>query len=262
MTQNEHTQQKVDAAPEFSKLMLGTLLLSTKEYSSSISVFPGACAYPWFEMQAAFHMNFTLYENGKKTATFSSEQCSEEGNIRVDFDDMARAVGRPLQGMVFVELFESARIPVDVYVSAVEKKTGVYVSYPALAFMGDRIYANVHTHQLENTNFWPGVASTENTEVSVVVINPYEDPFFFQVHLIAEDGSRRQSKAIKTKPLTQVTVSLDELFTVETLRDITRGGRGTICIASQYKHIGYVMFRDRTSGIITSVDHTHNYQMV
>ena len=162
-------------------------------------------------------------------------------------------------GMMIIEYFHAKDIPVEVYTNHVHRETSSYFATNAIAFTGDQLYPDVHTTQLENTLFWPGVLCNEDVDTRVVVINPYKLTFSFQIHLILGDGNRKQTTVLKLAPYTSGIYSLEELFSdeIEDLFDFT--GKNSICVASQYKQVSYAMIRDRRTGIVTTMDHLHNY---
>jgi hypothetical protein len=242
-----------------SVLNSAALLPSTAEYSTVLNLFPGNNAHAPWGTEGSFFVSITIYNDGKKIAKIHSPQCTEKGNIRLDFDELAGMLPCPTKGMMTIEYHHAKDIPVELYTTHIHRETGAYFATNAIAYMGDQLYPTVHTTQLENTLFWPGLVCNEETETQILVINPYKLTFGFQIHLFLGDGSREQSEVLRLQPFSSETYAVEDLFkgSISRLREFT--GRNSICVASQYKQISYVMFNDRKTGIITTVDHLHNY---
>ena len=245
------------AAASVSSLFLGSLLLPTDEYDTSVVIFPGSNASPTYQMEARFGASAEIFQRGLRVGAVHSEWCDEEGSVTIPLSVIGNLRGQSVQGLVRFRLDETATIPVDVYLASVHRQTGTYVSYPALPFIGDKVYPDHHVQFLENTNFWPAVVSDETTETFVVVMNGYDEPFSLQVHLFSPDGVRYQSKQIKVSAHTVREISIAEHFShLGTVHGYS------LCVASQFKHISYVGLKEKKTGIVTCIDHTHNYQML
>ena len=253
----EAREEQVIADP--TRLLVGSLLLPTEEYSTSLSIFPGTCAYPWFNLEGEFGMTVSVFNSNSTPTVYRSEYCNEQGNIRVELDSLGIEKAPGLFRYVLIELSQTQKIPVDIYLSAVHRETGVYISYPGLVFIGDQIFSDLHSNHLENTTFWPGLVSAGDAEVCTAILNPYNEPFFYQIHMIHGDGVRLQSKSFKIAKKSCSFKSLKDVFGSDFLN---LPPATSICITSQFKHVGYVAFRDTKAGIFTSLDHTHTYQMV
>lgn len=239
-------------------IKLASLLPATDEYSTLINLFPGINAHPPWGTHGVFFLSITLFSHGNEVGKIHSGLVSEGGNIRVDFDDLTHLFGSPEYGLCIMDLHRASDIPVDLYLAHVHRRTGVYVAYPALAYVGSQLYPTVHTDQLENTLFWPGLLVAPNMQACVAVMNPYSVPMGFQIHLYLPDGRREQTELMRLRPYSAGVFPLEELF-FGLSRLIGSEGRSSVCVSAQYKVIAYIMMREAGTGIITMLDHLHNY---
>jgi hypothetical protein len=241
-----------------SQLKLACLVLPVDQYATVLNLFPGNNAHPPWGTHGSFFFSAMLYVQGHPAGRLHSPCVSERGNIRVNFDELTELLPAPAQSLGVVELNHARNIPIEVYLSHIHRQTGVYVAYPAMAFVGDQLYPTVHTQQLENTLFWPGLMTTEHTESCVAVLNPYEVTMGFQVHLLRGDGQRNQSQLLRLKPFETAMLAVEELFP-GTTESGANEEKTSVCVAAQYKLIAYMVLRDRATGIITTIDHLHTY---
>jgi hypothetical protein len=241
-----------------SQLKLACLILPANQYATVLNLFPGNNAHPPWGAQGSFFFSATIYIQGHPTGRLHSPCVSESGNIRVNFDELTDLLPVSAQSLGIVELHHAHDIPVEVYLSHIHRHTGVYVAYPATAFVGDQLAPTVHTQQLENTLFWPGLMTTEYTESCVTVLNPFEVPMGFQVHLLRGDGQRNQSQPLRLKPFETVLLALEELFP-GAVKPGAAEENISLCVAAQYKLIAYMVMRDRATGVISTIDHLHTY---
>lgn len=245
-----------------SMLRFASYLLPTDQYSTVMVNFPGTNCIPHFQSHGDFYHSFQFWVEGKKVADLHGPHCTDQGMVELHFDDVLKGVGEGLSGVVITEFYHSSKVPAEIYFAHFHKKTGQYLSYPGLPFQGDELYPEVHANQLENTLFWPGLTTNKNIGFSVMVLNPYNLAFSYQISLYRPNGERVQSEVLKLKRRRAKIHALEDLFPeyVEEVR--ANQGRSALCVAAQYKIVVYGLIRDVRSGVITAVDHFHNYCLI
>ena len=241
-----------------SLLMLAGHLPPTDQYSTFIHLFPGNNAHPPWGTKGFFQFGITAYVGGRETGRIESGVCDENGNMKVEINPAAET-GAPAQGMYIVECHHAKEIPVEVYGFHVHKATGTYVSCNISPFIGDKLYPEVHTNQLENTLFWPGIIADEDNEPYSVVVNPYDAVMGFQIHLMTGSGVVARTETLRLKAKTSQEFSLCRLFE-DFERDIRKhNGMFSYCISSQYKLVTYFMLRNKIHKVMSMMDHLHNF---
>lgn len=240
-------------------LNFAAMMLNPRSFTTRVTLFPGSYATPTFQTWGDFFITFSIYREGKLLGRIHSEQCTTEGVVEVDLDRLTDLYDSDTSLFVHAAYSHTNEVPVELYFSHVHRETGVYISYPALAFMGDLNFPRVHREQLENTLFWPGVCIEEGVEASIVVLNPYRMRFGFQASLFLPGGKRQQTPIRHIGSHRLQILSLEELFpgSEETIR--TNQGRCAICVAAQHKVAAYSMLRSKKSGAATVIDHFHTY---
>lgn len=245
-----------------SALRLVSLLLPTKQYLSSIVHFPGSYCIPHYQVQGDFLHTVSIIVEGRKIAEISGKHLTERQMVEIYFDDVLKHLREDCSGLVLTELFHSAKVPVELYVSHIHRKTGAYLSYPGMAFMGDQLFPQVHATQLENTLFWSGVPTEPEIATEIAVINPFDTPMSYQISLFVDGKDRMQSHPQKLAKLRVGWHAVEDLFPDIQTIIAGNGGRAALCVAAQYKLAAYVVFRRRSDKIITTIDHLHNYVLV
>jgi hypothetical protein len=242
-----------------SPLFTATMLPSTRDYSTALNLFPGNNAHEPWGKQGTFFASVLIYSKGRLITKIHTPHCTEKGNIRISIDEFIDRDACPEGGVMILEYHHANEIPVEAYSNHVHRETGSYYATNVIAFIGDQLAPVVHATQLENTLFWPGIICNDQVQTKVAVVNPYRQIFAFQVHLYLENGQRCQTEVLKLKPFAHHVYSVEDLFPeqIDALHELT--GRNSLCIASQYKQISYGMLCDRKTGIVTTMDHFHNY---
>lgn len=243
------------------ELQFAAPLLPTKEYSTFVTNFPGMNCFEPYGTSGNFFLSFTFYRGGKKVGELHSNHVDEKGCIQSFFDEFTDFFPESFDGLVITHYHFALNVPPELYVSAVHKKTGAYVAFPASAYMGDTIYIEGHARHLENTMFWPGIVANEHSQESVIILNPYDVPFSYQVSLFLKDRKREQTPIKKIRPFSSQTFSIDELFPNYRDEILASDGMCSLCVAAQYKVVALIMFKNRETGIITTIDHPHSYGM-
>jgi hypothetical protein len=241
------------------RLQFACLFPDPGEYATQLNLFPGNNAHAPWGTEGQFQLNVGLYSQSMNVGNLESPLVDASGNIRLQLDSALSTGSQISGGIALIDLDHESTIPVEIYLSHIHRKSQVYIAYPALSFAGDQLYPTVHTHQLENTLFWPGISCSKEVQPGVVVVNPYRSIMSFQVHLIRGDGSREHAEVIQIAPRSSGIYLLESLFPCEDLLASSGEMRASLCVSAQYKLVAYMMLRDRAAGVITSIDHLHTY---
>ena len=237
-------------------------LLRHEDFSTTVSVFPGSYAWAPWGTKGEFFISFTVYDAGEKLGEIHTEFCTQDGHITVDFGQFLKHRPSRGDGAILAKYHHASDIPVELYFANVHKKTGTYLSYPSLPFMGDKLYPEQHTQQLENTMFWPGLINDHTMTASVVVVNPYKVSFSYQISLFKPDGERVQTEPLKLKPFRSSEHKIEDLF--PEVRGVSAANQGaySICIAAQYKLVAFHKIVHNQSKAITALDHLHSFCLI
>jgi hypothetical protein len=128
--------------------------------------------------------------------------------------------------------------------------------------MGDVLYPDFHATQLENTLFWPGLPTNDQTEAEMIVVNPYKLKLEYQLSVFLNDQRRAQSGIFSVDAYSARTHTLSQVFHEEYPALMAAGGEASVCIGAQYKVVAFMSMRQRGSNVITTMDHLHTYQLV
>ena len=103
---------------------------------------------------------------------------------------------------------------------------------------------------------WPGVAANTAFASSVLLLNYHPRPTSVRLDLFAPSGRSLSSETLSVDARMPRTLDLEQ--TVPGARDLLsrEGGYGSLRIWSAYKVPGFILMRNRSSGVITSFDHT------
>jgi hypothetical protein len=103
---------------------------------------------------------------------------------------------------------------------------------------------------------WPGVAASPTYATSVLLLNYHPRPTAVRFDLFAPSGRGLSSAALSIDARMPRTFDLEQ--TVPGARDLltAEGGFGSLRIWSAYKLPGFVMIAHRSTGVISSFDHT------
>ena len=247
---------------KISLLRFCCVLLPPSEYNMYLTQFPGTNCHPPYGLGGEFYVDMRVYDRGKLVGTISTSHCTEKGLLNVDLQDMTQYYEPSGYGVLVTDFYHPSDIPVELYFRNIHKKTGSYLAYPSLPFIGDEIYAAWHSEMLENTIFWPGVICSDTTETGLFVANPYDMPYSYQVSLYLGAERVAQTKVFKVSARSAKSHSVEELFPEHLEQVRNSNGQASLCVTGQYKVIAYVTIRDKKSGVITTVDHLHGYLFI
>ena len=256
------SQQPLTYNPEsLGKILCVGWLPHTGDYATVINHFPSDNIHPpWVPLgtKGRFFATVCLYDEGKLVTKLHSACCDETGCLRFDLDDALKLLP-PFSGMLVIEYHHEKKIPIELYTAHIHRQTGSYFACAINTFVGNDLYPSFRASHMDNVMFFPGLVFDEQTETSFIMVNPFHLKFPFQIHLIFGDGTKQQSEVLELKPMHLQTYQLEELFPGCRERSAAFGGRTSLCVTSQYKQAGYLVLRDRETGIVTTLDHLHNY---
>jgi hypothetical protein len=103
---------------------------------------------------------------------------------------------------------------------------------------------------------WPGVAASSEYSTEVLLLNYHPRPTPVRFDLLSPSGRRLSSETLTIEARMPRTFALEDV--VRGARDLLsrEGGFGSVRIWSAYKVPGFVLMRNRASGIVSSFDHT------
>ena len=103
---------------------------------------------------------------------------------------------------------------------------------------------------------WPGVAANTGTATSVLLLNYHPRPTAVRFDLFAPSGRCLSSDTPSIAARMPRTFDLESI--VPGARELLarEGGFGSLRIWSAYKLPGFVLMRNRATGVISSFDHT------
>ncbi len=242
-----------------SVIMQAAFLPSTDQYSTVIRHFPGNNAHAPWGLHGSFFFEVKIFENGKLVGTGRSAVCDETGSLEMNVGEVAERCGHAVKGMFVVEYHHAKDIPIELYVFYIHKSSGTYLACNAGMFAGDMLYPRVHTEQMENTLFWPGMLTNTENEMRLLIINPYHVKMGFQIHVFGKGEVLDRSKMIHLMPKHAQDFPVFNPYN-NSEHDITDVSEDiSFCVSSQYKLVAYVMFKSRKSQIMTMLDHMHNF---
>lgn len=229
-----------------------------RDYVTEALIFPGTNAREPWKKSGTFRFVCRIMSQGGEIARTEPRTCTEQGHVIMNLDSCMTAVTEPGPSFLIMEVESSSDIPVSFYFAHIHRKTGLYYPAPALMFMGDKIYTRIHSQQLENTLFWPGLPDTSNTEFRLVIINPYDVPMSIEVTAWHNTWGHCSSGVLRVSPSDCLWLPLDEWIPSDWRG---AGGPSSVSVAAQFKLVAFMIMVNRTSGVITSADHLHTYQL-
>src|SRR5579859_6972908 len=103
---------------------------------------------------------------------------------------------------------------------------------------------------------WPGVAVNDAYDTSVLLLNYHPRPTSARFDLFAPSGRCISSETVTIEARMPRTFALEEIVPGASELLVPEGGFGSLRIWSVYKLPGFVLMRNRASGIVSSFDHT------
>ena len=243
-------------------LRFASYMLPFKEYQTKLLNFPITNCHEPYGLEGDFFLTFSFYRKGEKFARLDLPVCKQNEFHEFNFDEILSVSESEDPVIMIAHYSHEKAVPVELYLSNIHRKTGTYLAYPTISFMGDVLYPSFHDTQLENTLFWPGLPPSEKIDAQLVVVNPYKLTMEYQISLYLHDRRRAQSEVLAVGAYSASVHSISELFPDEYRECLVHGGSASVCISAKYKVVAIMTLKNRESGIITAVDHLHTYQLV
>jgi len=190
--------------------------------------------------------------------TFVSEPFAGDHIFRYDSATLLEALGQShFEGLVEITARSLDNPPrhfpwVDSWLEFSAEDGSLSGSVPGFVFKGGttkRVMSGKWQH-------WPGVAANGDFCTSVLLLNYHPRPTPVRFDVLAPSGRCLTSETMNLDARMPRTFELEEV--VPGARDLLsrEGGFGSVRIWSAYKVPGFVLMRNRTTGVVSSFDHT------
>lgn len=249
---------KTKTGAVFHKCLYAGIVPPHRDYATEALIFPGTNAREPWAKAADFRFTCRIMSAGREVARTDTVTCDEKGHVMVSLENCMKSLEEDALRFSIMEVESSDDVPLGYYYAHIHRKTGLYFPSPALMFMGDVIYPDAHTEQLENTLFWPGLPSASNTEFRLLLINPYEIPMSIEATAWHSSHGHCSSGVKRVSASSCLSVSLDDWIPPSWRKD---DGPSSVCVTAQFKLVAMMLMVNRSSGIFTSADHLHAYQL-
>jgi hypothetical protein len=190
--------------------------------------------------------------------TFLSEPFAGDQIFRYESAALLEAIGaRRFEGLVEITARSLDNPPghfpwIDSWLEFSADDGTLSGSVPGFVFKGGttkRVMSGKWQH-------WPGVAASSEYSTEVLLLNYHPRPTPVRFDLLSASGRRLSSETLTIEARMPRTFALEEV--VRGARELlsSEGGFGSLRIWSAYKVPGFVLMRNRASGIVSSFDHT------
>jgi hypothetical protein len=190
--------------------------------------------------------------------TFLSEPFAGDQIFRYESAGLLEALGEAhFEGLVEITARSLDNPPdhfpwVDSWLEFTADDGSLSGSVPGFVFKGGttkRVMSGKWQH-------WPGVAANPAFASSVLLLNYHPRPTSVRLDLFSPSGRSLSSETVSIDARMPRTFDLEA--TVSGARDLLagEGGFGSLRIWSAYKLPGFILMRNRATGVITSFDHT------
>ncbi|HEV7663131.1 MAG TPA: hypothetical protein VGQ62_06315 [Chloroflexota bacterium] len=190
--------------------------------------------------------------------TFISEPFSGDQVFRYDSTQLLTALGESrFEGLVEITARSLDNPPshfpwVDSWLEFSADDGTLSGSVPGFVFKGGttkRVMSGKWQH-------WPGVAASREYASSVLLLNYHPRPTGVRFDLFSPTGQSLSSETLTIAPRMPHTFALADVIPGAEDLLASGGGFGSLRIWSAYKLPGFVLMRNRATGIVTSFDHT------
>ena len=103
---------------------------------------------------------------------------------------------------------------------------------------------------------WPGIAASDQYATSVLLLNYHPRATQLRFDLFSPAGRELRSETLTIPPRMPATFELETVVPEARAMLQAVGGFGSLRIWSAYKLPGFVLMRNRRSGVVSSFDHT------
>jgi hypothetical protein len=190
--------------------------------------------------------------------TFISEPFSGDQVLRYESIDLLKALGEStFEGLVEITARSLEHAPshfpwVDSWLEFSADDGSLSGSVPGFVFKGGttkRVMSGKWQH-------WPGIAANDQYASSVLLLNYHPRPTAVRLDLFAPSGRLLSSPSLSLDARMPRTLDLESY--VAGARELLsrEGGFGSLRIWSAYKLPGFILMRNRSTGVVSSFDHT------
>lgn len=206
-----------------------------------------------------FAVTLKFFQGAEQPAhTFLSEPFSGDDIFRYDGHQLLSTLGvERFEGLVEITARSLDQRPsnfpwVDSWLEFSSDDGCLSGSVPGFVFKGGttkRVMSGKWQH-------WPGIAANASYASSVLLLNYHPRPTAARLDVLSPSGCRVSSSEVTIPARLPMTLHLDD--TVPEARAVLEreGGFGSLRIWSAYKLPGFVIMRNRATGVATSFDHT------
>jgi hypothetical protein len=190
--------------------------------------------------------------------TFLSEPFAGDHIFRYSSAALLEAIGEPsFEGLVEITARSLDNPPghfpwIDSWLEFFADDGSLSGSVPGFVFKGGttkRVMSGKWQH-------WPGVAANATYRTSVLLLNYHPRPTPVRFDLLAPSGRRLSSETLSLAARMPRTFELEDVIPGAQPLLTGEGGFGSLRIWSAYKVPGFVLVQNRTTGIVSSFDHT------
>lgn len=190
--------------------------------------------------------------------TFLSEPFAGDQIFRYESQELLEAIGATsFEGLVEITARSLDSSPshfpwVDSWLEFSADDRSLSGSVPGFVFKGGttkRVMSGKWQH-------WPGIAANAQYASSILLLNYHPRPTEARFDLFSPSGRELRSATLSIPARMPATFELEAV--IDGARELlTReGGFGSLRIWSAYKLPGFIMMRNRQTGVISSFDHT------
>src|SRR5215471_812102 len=190
--------------------------------------------------------------------TFLSEPFAGDRVFRYVSTTLLEAIGeRSFEGLVEITARSLDNLPthfpwVDSWLEFAADDGSLSGSVPGFVFKGGttkRVMSGKWQH-------WPGAAASAEYATEVLLLNYHPRPTPVRFDLLAPSGRCLSSATLSLEARLPRTFELEEVVPGARAHLSREGGFGSLRIWSAYKVPGFVLMRNRTTGVVSSFDHT------
>jgi hypothetical protein len=190
--------------------------------------------------------------------TFLSEPFSGDDTFRYESADLLAALGQQrFEGLVEITARSLDNPPghfpwIDSWLEFYADDGLLSGSVPGFVFKGGttkRVMSGKWQH-------WPGIAANQQYASSVLLLNYHPRPTDLRFDLFTRSGREMRSATLTIQPRMPATFELESVVPQAREMLTREGGYGSLRVWSAYKLPGFILMRNRTTGTISSFDHT------
>jgi hypothetical protein len=206
-----------------------------------------------------FSATLKFFKGGEQAVhTIISDPFSGDHVFRYESPELLRALGeKSFEGLVEITARSLDNPPthfpwVDSWLEFAADDGTLSGSVPGFVFKGGttkRVMSGKWQH-------WPGVAANPTYATSILLLNYHPRPTQVRFDLFSPSGRMLQSDTLSIDARTPRTFDLEQHVPGGLDLLSREGGFGALRIWSAYKLPGFVLMRNRSTGVVSSFDHT------